>query len=328
LSEPENGFPTVLVVDDQPVNLELISAYLEQVECHMVTASDGVNALEVVARHAPDLVLLDAMMPRMDGFDVCLRLKADPATRLVPVVMVTALDRTSDRVKALDAGADDFLSKPVDRVELVARVKSLLRLKAVYDQLDDAQRVIFSLARAVEAKDTYTEAHTMRVANNARALAEAAGVRGKELETIYLGGIIHDIGKIGSPDAILMKAGPLTDDEREVMDRHPIIGEGIIKPLRSAQTLMAIVRHHHEKYDGSGYPDGLSGEAIPLAARIVAVADAFDALTSDRPYRTGRSSQDASQILLDGAGKQWDPLLVQLFVDRRIGISTLAIAGD
>jgi putative two-component system response regulator len=203
--ERDDVLPLILMVDDEPANLE---AYLSNVPCDVMTAGDGQAALEAAARRTPDLVLLDIVMPRMDGFETCARLKADARNRLVPVVMITGMDDTKARVRALEAGADDFLSKPVEQIELVARVQSMLRLKSSYDQLDDAQHVIIALARAVEAKDTYTEAHTGRVAASGRALAEAAGVGGKELEAIYLGGIIHDIGKIGMPDAILLKPRP------------------------------------------------------------------------------------------------------------------------
>jgi len=328
LERLEHEPPVVLIVDDEQVNIDLFKAYLSGIECEVMSATNGLEALDAATRRAPDLVLLDILMPKMDGFEACARLKADPTTRLVPVVMVTGLDDTKARVRALEAGADDILTKPVEQVELVARVQSMLRLKSSYDQLDDAQHVIIALARAVEAKDTYTEAHTGRVAASARALAEAAGVKGKELEAIYLGGIIHDIGKIGMPDAILVKPSALSVEERRLMIQHPIIGEEIAKPLRSAATLLSIIRHHHESWDGNGYPDGLAGEQIPLAARIVAISDAFDAMTSDRPYRPGRSPEAATQVLLEGAGKQWDPKLVRLFIDRRIGIKSLAMREE
>ena len=228
--------------------------------------------------------------------------------------MLTALDEVHDRVRALEAGADDFLTKPVERVELVARVRSALKLKAVYDSLESAEQVIFALAIAVEAKDAYTEAHTERVAFAARALGARLNLPEPELEALYRGGIIHDIGKIGVPDSILLKPGPLDPDESLLMRQHPIIGERIVMPLRSATGLLPIVRNHHERYDGSGYPDRLAGEEIPVLARIVGVCDAFDALISDRPYRQGMSSQEAVEILKAGAGTQWDPSLVDLLV--------------
>ncbi len=308
--------PSVLLVDDHQPNLELISAYLEPLNVNVVTARDGEEALRAVADPAIDLVLLDVMMPGLDGFEVCRRIKSDPATRLLPVVMVTALSQTPDRVRALEMGADDFIAKPVERIELVARVTSLLRLKRLCDRLDDTEHVILALARAVEARDIYTESHTERVGRAARILGAEAGISGAGLEDLFLGGVIHDIGKIGVPDSILLKPGRLDQGETLLMRRHVDIGAEIVRPLRSAQNLLPIVRHHHERFDGSGYPDGLAGNAIPLAARIVAVCDAYDAMTSDRPYRSGLLPESAVDVLVNGGGKQWDGELVHLFVKR------------
>jgi putative two-component system response regulator len=215
-------------------------------------------------------------------------------------------------VKALDSGADDFMSKPVERAELVARVRSALRLKSVYDSLDSAEQVIFALAAAVEAKDPFTGKHTHRVAESARHLGVLLGLPEPELDALSRGGIIHDIGKIGVPDAILLKPASLDCDELARMRAHPIIGERIVRPLRSGASLLPIIRHHHERYDGGGYPDGLRGLEIPQLARILAVCDAFDALVNDRPYRSRRSVGDALGILADGAGTQWDPEVVDL----------------
>ena len=304
--------PSVLVVDDGAANRELIEACLADVACEVRLAQDGPSALAAIESAAPDLVLLDVQMPGMDGYAVCKRIKANPALRLVPVVMITALDRSEDRILALEAGADDFMSKPVERLELVARVRSALRLKTVYDRLDSAEQVIFSLAAAVEAKDSYTERHTNRVAESARYLGMRLGLPEEDLDALYRGGIIHDIGKIGVPDAVLLKPGSLDANEIVLMRAHPEIGENIVRPLRSGSDLLPIIRHHHEAYDGRGYPDGLAGTAIPLLARIVSVCDAFDALTNDRPYRKRLSEREAIAILSGGAGRQWDPQLVSL----------------
>jgi putative two-component system response regulator len=265
-------------------------------------------------------------MPGMDGYTVCRRIKSNPAMSLVPVVMITALDRSEDRVMALEAGADDFMSKPVERLELVARVRSALRLKSVYDRLDNAEQVIFSLAAAVEAKDSYTERHTNRVAESARYLGMRLGLSNEDLDALYRGGIIHDIGKIGVPDSVLLKAGPLTPNEIILMRAHPEIGENIVRPLRSGSDLLPIIRHHHESYDGLGYPDGLAGTAIPLLARIVSVCDAFDALTNDRPYRKRLSEREAIAVLSGGAGRQWDPQLVNLLTGEIPAIHRLGAA--
>jgi putative two-component system response regulator len=307
--------PVVLVVDDGPANRELIEACLSGVDCEVRTAEDGPTALRAVNVSPPDLVLLDVQMPGMDGYEVCERIKATPKGALLPVVMITALDHTGDRVRALECGADDYMSKPVDRVELVARVRSALRLKRVYDSLDSAEQVIYSLAAAVEAKDPYTEAHTQRVAESARRIGVRMGLPQEDQQALYRGGIIHDIGKIGIPDQILLKPGELDSEEQTQMHLHPLIGEGIVAPLRMGADLLPMVRHHHERYDGTGYPDRLAGEDIPLLARILSVCDAYDALTNDRPYREGKSVDAALAVLRQGAGQQWDPEIVQLVVD-------------
>jgi putative two-component system response regulator len=307
-------WPKVLVVDDGAANRELIEACLAGVECEVRLAEDGPSALKAIETAPPDLVLLDVQMPGMDGYTVCQRIKSNPKLRLVPVVMITALNQTDDRVKALESGADDFMSKPVQRVELVARVRSALRLKSVYDRLDSAEHVIFALAAAVEAKDAHTERHTNRVAESARHIGLRLGLAEVELDALYRGGMIHDIGKIGVDDAILRKPGPLDADELVKMRAHPVIGTRIVRPLRSGIDILPIIRHHHEWFDGRGYPDGLREHEIPLHARIVAVCDAFDSLVNDRPYRARRSVDEAIQILVGGAGRQWDPRIVSLFV--------------
>src|SRR5581483_9239026 len=316
---PSYGAPIVLVVDDGETNRELVKAYLSEIDCRLRMAADGPAALAVIQDEMPDLVLLDVQMPGMNGYDVCRRIKELPRGRLLPVVMLTALDHANDRVLALEAGADDFMSKPVDRVELVARVRSALRLKALYDTLDSAEHVIFTLAAAVEAKDSYTERHTHRVAETARMIGEQMGLPERAKDALYRGGIIHDSGKIGVPDNILQKPGPLDSDQLRIMRTHPLIGESIVQPLRSGVPLRPIVRHHHERVDGTGYPDGLKGRAIPHLARIVAVCDAFDALTSDRPYRKAKSADEALAILQDGADRQWDGEAVAVLVAGKAG---------
>ena len=324
--QTSHGAPLVLVVDDGEINRALVEAFLSDLDCRLRSAEDGLSALAAIDRETPDLVLLDVQMPGMDGYEVCRRIKAGPRGRLLPVVMLTALDNSNDRVLALEAGADDFMSKPVDRVELVARVRSALRLKAVYDTLDSAEQVIFSLAAAVEAKDKYTEKHTHRVAETARHVGMKLGLPERALDALYRGGIIHDIGKIGVPDAILLKPGPLAGDEIRIMRAHTTIGESIVRPLRSGANLLPIIRNHHERFDGSGYPDGLAGRAIPRLARIVAVCDSYDALVTDRPYRKARSVDEAIATLADGAGKQWDPEVVEVLVGELSAISALGVA--
>jgi len=303
----------VLVVDDEKANRELVEVYLQGVDCDVLQAGSGMEALDIIRRQPVDLVLLDINMPGPDGFDVCQLIKQAPATRLLPVVMVTGRSALEDHVKGLDAGADDFLIKPVRRAELVARVRSLLRVKTLYDRLDESDRVIFALAAAVEAKDDYTEAHTERVAVTAQQLGGLMGLNEQSLDALYKGGMVHDIGKIGIPDSILQKSGPLSLDETKLMRRHPLIGEQIVSSLRTAQSLRTIIRHHHERVDGRGYPDGLAGDEIPLLARIVSVCDAFDAMVSERPYRDGHEPEVALEKLQAGAGTQWDAEIVAIF---------------
>ena len=323
---PAVNLPKVLVVDDGAANRELIEACLADVECEVRLAENGPMALSMIEAVPPDLVLLDVQMPGMDGYQVCQRIKANPALRLVPVVMITALNQTDDRVKALESGADDYMSKPVERVELVARVRSALRLKSVYDRLDSAEQVIFALAAAVEAKDAHTERHTHRVAESARHMGTLLGLPEIDLDALYRGGMIHDIGKIGVDDAILRKPGPLNAEELVLMRAHPVIGANIVKPLRSGSDLLPIIRHHHEWFEGRGYPDGLRGEEIPLLARIVSICDAYDALVNDRPYRASRTVDEAIRILVGGAGRQWDPRLAEFFVSELPNIRHLTAA--
>ena len=318
--------PVVLAVDDGAANRELIAAYLSGIDCEIRLAEDGRTALDIIETDPPDLVLLDVQMPGMDGYEVCRRIKSMPRGRLLPVVMITALNHSTDRVAALEAGADDFMSKPVERAELAARVRSALRLKALYNTLDSAEQVIFSLAAAVEAKDAFTERHTQRVGESARYLGRRIGLTEYALDSLYRGGIIHDIGKIGVPDAILLKPGPLNEVETARMREHVAIGEAIVRPLQSAAGLLPIIRHHHERYDGRGYPDGLRGREIPRLARIVSLCDAFDALVNDRPYRTRLTTEEAVSVLRIGAGSQWDPEMVEILTSEVPSIQRLGVA--
>ena len=318
--------PVVLVVDDGAANRELIRSYLGQIDCDVREAEDGPAALAQIEISAPDLVLLDVRMPKMDGYEVCRRIKAMPHGRLLPVVMITGLSQTTHRIMALEAGADDFMAKPVEGAELIARVRSALRLKELYNSLDGAEHVIFSLATAVEAKDAFTERHTQRVGESARFLGQCLGLSDSMLDTLYRGGMIHDIGKIGVSDSILHKPGPLDSIEVPQMQAHVAIGESIVRPLRSTSGLLPIIRHHHERFDGLGYPDGLRGREIPRAARIVSVCDAFDALVNDRPYRVRRSTEEALEVLRAGAGSQWDPEAVALLASELPSIQHLGAA--
>jgi putative two-component system response regulator len=298
----------ILVVDDNELNCKYLTSELEDEGYLVSTAADGEQALVAVAEDPPDLILLDVMMPKLDGYEVCRRLKSDERTILIPVVMVTALSATQERIKGIEAGADDFLSKPYNRLELLTRVRSLLRLKRHTDELEHAETVLFTLALSVEAKDPYTNDHCNRLSRYSVSVGKALGLTPEQLKALHRGGILHDLGKIGIPDSILLKQEPLNDAERAVIREHPRIGERICSPLRSLRLVLPIIRHHHERWNGSGYPDGLAGEAIPITARILQSADIYDALTTDRPYRPAYSREQACAIMREEVAKGWwDP---------------------
>ncbi len=304
----------ILVVDDQPLNVELLEADLIEHGYDVLSAYDGKSALEKVASDRPDLILLDVMMPEMDGFEVCRRLKSDPETMLVPIVMVTALSEKADRIKGIEAGVDDFLTKPYDRQELQARVRSLLRVKFYTDELERAETVISSLAISVEAKDSYTESHCRRLSYYSVQVGRMFNLPHEQLRALRLGGTLHDVGKIGIPDAILNKKGKLTPEEFDTMRQHPMIGYNICKPLRSLRYVLPIIRHHHERFDGSGYPDGLAGEDIELTARILTVVDVYDALRTERPYKPAFDKEKSLAILDEEMKKGWyDPEVLDKF---------------
>ena len=308
---------TVLVVDDVVENVALVSDYLEEVGCDVRTANSGAEALATVEKAAPDLVLLDVEMPGMSGLEVCRRIKSSPATSMVPVVIVTAYSAVDDRVAALEAGADDFLAKPVEQTELVARVRSLLRVKTLYDSLMQTEQVVFALARAVEAKDDFTEAHSERVADLAKRLAMAAGLDPDTVAATYFAARVHDIGKIGVPDEILNKKEALNPDEVAAMRRVPEIGAEICKPLRSSHGITDIIRHQKERVDGTGFPDGLSGDQIPPAARILAICDAYDSMVSgERAERPQMADERARAVLTRQAGRAYDEKLVWLLFNK------------
>jgi putative two-component system response regulator len=255
------------------------------------------------------------MMPNLTGFDVCRQLKNNPATRLIPVVLITALQDNADRLEGINAGADDFLSKPVNAPELRARVRSLLRIKRYTDELDSAEATVLSLARTIEARDHYTNGHCRRLAVYAVGFGRALGLADPELAALTAGGVLHDIGKVGIADAILLKPGRLTEAEYDEMKRHTLIGDHLCGTLKSLRAVRPIVRHHHEHFDGSGYPDGLRGDATPLLAQIMGMVDVFDALTSARPYRPALTLVDACRALEEEAARGWrNPDLVQRFL--------------
>lgn len=306
----------ILVVDDELSQRELLSELLSLDGYEVTCAADGRQAEEALSASPPDLVLLDVNLPYRNGFDICRRMKRDPETQLIPVVLVTGLTESQDRLRGIEAGADDFLTKPVDRSELKARVRGLLKRKEYTDELDRADHVLMALGRSIEAKDPYTEGHCARIAAYSALLGAAIGLSREDLRALRIAGYVHDIGKIGVSDAILLKRGPLTEREWEVMRTHSVIGERICMPLRSFQAVLPIIRSHHEKQDGSGYPDGLRGDQVPLLARIMQIADVFDALTTERPYKISLSREAALEQMLREVERGWgDPSLFRTFAE-------------
>jgi putative two-component system response regulator len=304
----------ILVADDNEANRDLLVGLLGGEGYHVLSVTDGKQALERISRDPIDLALLDVVMPGKTGFDVCLAIKSKPETRLIPVVLLTSLTGDDDRIRGIMCGADDFLGKPVNRHELLARVHSLLRLKQFTDELDNAEAVLFSLALSIEAKDPYTEGHCERLSKYSVAVGEKLGLSEDLRVALRRGGLVHDIGKLAVPESILLKPGPLTPEERKIMEQHTIAGERICAPLRSFRPVLPVIRSHHEKQDGSGYPDGLKGEQVPLTARVLQVTDVYDALTTDRPYRKALSQERAFEIIREEAKRGWwDVAVVDAF---------------
>jgi len=337
-----NSKPKILVVDDENRNLRLMEAILIPLGYEVVLARDGIEALDQVRKIPPDVILLDIMMPKMDGFDVARQLKEDKRTKIIPIVMVTALKEVEDRIKALEVGADDFLTKPIDKTELQARVSSLLKVKAYNDHMLNHQKeleaevakrteqlrqafekikvasldTIYRLSRAAEYKDEDTGAHIQRMSNYAATVAHKIGLNEEAKDAILYAAPMHDVGKIGIPDQILLKPGRLDPDEWEIMKQHSILGAQILEgsDAESIKLAEVVALTHHEKWDGSGYPKGLKGSEIPLAGRITAIADVFDALTSKRPYKEPFPLEKAFSIIKEGRESHFDPQVVDTFL--------------
>jgi putative two-component system response regulator len=306
----------VLVADDTESVRTLFRRLLVADGHDVVTVADGASALEAVHWHRPDVILLDVGMPAPDGLEVCRRLKADPATRLTPVVLVTGQTELSDRIRGIEAGADEFLSKPVHPHELRVRVRSLSRVKQLIDALDSAEAAFMALALTIEARDPLTNGHCERLARHAVHLGRAIGLSVEELDALHRGGYLHDVGKVGVPDAVLLKPGPLTPEEFELMKRHTTIGDTLCAPLQSLRAVRPIILSHHERLDGSGYPQGLRGDEVPLLAQIVGIVDVYDALTSERPYRGPLSPDQAARHLVCEAEQgRFSQTYVEAFLD-------------
>jgi len=302
------GQQRILIADDEQTIRFVLSQMLEREGLEVATACDGEEALSLFEEVRPDLVIVDIVMPRLNGFEVCRRIKADPENRLTPVIIVTSSSAAENRMKGLEAGADDFLSKPVDRLEMLARVRSLLRIKRYADELERAETVLFALARSIEGKDPYTEGHCERLSVYAAKLGQRLGFPEEEVVALRRAGIVHDIGKVAVPDAILLKPARLEPEEWVVMRQHPIVGDRICSGLKSFRLVLPVIRHHHEKLNGTGYPDRLKGEAIPRTARALQIVDVFDALTTKRPYKEALSLDEALEVMRQEVAKGWwDP---------------------
>jgi putative two-component system response regulator len=307
---------TILLVEDDKDVREVLTELLGELGYRVVTAVSAEKALDVLNIVAPDLVLTDVHMGAMSGIELCGRIKSDPRYQFTPVVILTAVSELESRVAGLAAGADDFFPKPVDFVELRTRVAALLRVKHLLDQLERAEAMITTLALTIEARDSYTGGHCDRLSRYAVAIGEALGVDAPTLRALRLGGYLHDLGKIAVPDGILLKPGPLDALERVRIQAHPGAGSDLVQGLRSLDLVRPIMRHHHERWDGSGYPDGLKAEAIPLGARIISVVDVYDALHTARPYKPALPHDEALSLLLkETEAGSWDPKIVDIFVN-------------
>ena len=305
----------ILVADDVPENIEVIEDILNKAEYIIYKAANGKEALEKTRRLKPDIILLDAMMPYMTGFEVAEKIKNDNDLRLIPIIMITALDGHQDRLRGLQSGVDDFIGKPFNVIELQARITNLLKLRAYVNELENAEQVIFSLARAVEAKDKYTEGHCGRLSFLAEELGRELKLPEADLLILQRGGFLHDIGKIAISDTILQKPSKLSDEEFAIIKTHPEEGERICSPLKTLKSVLPVIRYHHERYNGSGYPEGLRGQEIPIHARIVGVVDCYDSLITARPYRKALTHKKALDIMRgETEGGLWDPEIMNTFI--------------
>jgi putative two-component system response regulator len=317
----------ILIIDDEPMVRETLQVLLED-EFDLHFGENGVEGLAKALEILPDLILLDVMMPGMDGFEVCRRIRAAPQLAEVPIIMITALDDRDSRLEGVRAGVDDFLSKPFDALELLARIQTITRLnryRHIVEQRNQLQamhqelrlsyhKTIEGWSSALDLRDKETEGHTLRVTEKCVQFAQAAGVPADMLEHVRMGALLHDVGKLGVPDAILLKPGKLTDDEWVIMRKHPVYAYEWLSPIQFLQFAVDIPHYHHEKWDGSGYPAGLRGEDIPLFARLFAIVDVWDALRSERPYRAAIPEAEVLEYIRKDAGKHFDAHLVDIFL--------------
>lgn len=327
LYKENNVDSMVLIVDDEYAGRETLQSMLEGEGYQLKMAENGPQALQWAKEFLPDVILLDVMMPGMTGFEVCQQIRSDPQVAEIPIVMLTALDDRESLLSALKAGADDFISKPIDRYELRARLLGITRLNRYKKLLQERTKLqeanerllaayeatIATLSNALDLRDRETEGHSRRVAELTVQLAQESNISEEEITHLRRGALLHDVGKIGIPDSILHKPDRLTDHEWVFMRQHPQFAYGMLYPIEYLRPALDIPYNHHEKWDGTGYPRGLKGKDIPLAARLFAIVDVWDALTSDRPYRPAWSTQDALMYIRDQSGRHFDPQVVELF---------------
>jgi putative two-component system response regulator len=312
--------PTVLIIDEIDLNRRLLKAILKSSPYQILEAKRPSEGMRILDREKVDLVVIDQVMPEMSGTEFCQLLKNDRRTQLVPILITTSVLGAGNEVACFESGADEFLVKPLQPALVRTRVRSMLRNKALIDSLEEAETILFALAQSVEHRDRYTGLHCERLAAYGIALAQALGLPRRDQLALYRGGYLHDIGKIAIPDSILFKRGLLTDEEWQIMRQHTIRGEEICRPMKTLAPVLPIIRSHHERWDGSGYPDGLRGEEIPLLARVLQVADIYDALTTARPYKPAFPHQHAVQMMIEEARRGWrDPELVLLFAQVAAG---------
>lgn len=322
----EQKRPSVLVVDDLSANLELMEAVFQRAGYTAYLAAGADPAIDIFKSYPIDIAIVDVMMPGTNGFELCKNLKILTDKFFFPVILLTALNDKKNRITGIECGADDFISKPFDVVELLTKVKSLLKLKELHEELDHSENIIFSLIIAMEANDYYTKGHSTRVGDLAKEFGSFLGFPEKELEILKKAGILHDIGKIGFSEKILRKPAELTEEEKEIVRKHPLIGESICRPLLSMQSVLPAIRSHHERWDGNGYPDMLRGDNIPLMARILAILDSYDAMASIRPYRDKREMDYVLSVIeREQYYGQWDPELTGLFLQM---VSSTSIGGE
>jgi len=318
----------VLVAERSEQSARQIADHLVTAGYTVLLATDGEEALRRIRRDDPEVAILDAGIPRLNAYQLCERVKAHPSTRSIPVVMLVSPAAQDEKLRGLEVGVEDFLTRPVNKIELLARVKSLVRFKRLNDQVETTENVIFELARMLDSKVFDARSNSERLAEHACLLGSALGLEQDDLESLRKGALLHDIGKIAVREELLLKPGRLSDAEFDEIKRHPEAGERICGPLRCADQVLPILRHYRERWDGRGYPDGLRGDEIPLLARVLAVADAYDAMLCSRPYRPAMSVEVACANLKSGAGTQWDPHLIDLFLTalrRREAVEVAAV---